>query len=1027
MCKQSLIQYLGSALDIHKEPVFTESASQLKLFGDKKPKQRLLAVDSDKPVVSRQDIEDLIEVGELITEHEATALSKQEKIKNGIQKSTEYTALLPDSIRKNAKLIDDLLADITVCDPAVGSGAFPVGMMNEIVRARNVLSVFLKNKGNTDIPVCALEDKGNTDIPACALEDKGNTDIPACALEDKGNTDIPVCALEDKGNTDIPVCALEDKGNTDIPVCDSLHKTRRNLPHWTKEGSIYWITFRLADSLPQKKLNGWKAERDYWVGKHRKPWSETEWKEYDEQFGKRLEGWLDSGHGSCELAKPEIRKILQECLFRFNEERLRLHAAVIMPNHVHLLLEPLAGNSLPELLKGIKGASSRKINQVSGTTGTKFWMDESYDHIVRSEDQYQHFIQYIAENPVKANLSEDKYWLYIEGETGIPACDPPQRLYIEGETGIPACDPPQPQIDTQTRMSVPRSSYEFKRRCIEHSLYGVDIDPGAVEIAKLRLWLSLVVDEEDIKNIKPLPNLDYKIVCGDSLLGYLYRPRGLVKIELLKKQFINETRPKEKSKLKDKINQSIYSLSKITEKIHGYKVTMDFKVNFSEVFRGNGGFDVVIGNPPYVQIQKFSGQPIQKAWERQNYETFAKTGDIYCLFYEKGHQLLRDKGVLAFITSNKWMRAAYGKKLRRFFAEKTQPLTLIDFSSFQVFEAATVDTNVLLFQKLLGDKNVQACLIDTSYSTSTPLEVFAKNKAIRLDGLSGDSWVITGKAEHEIKRRIEQIGTPLKDWDISIYRGILTGFNEAFIIDGKKKDELIAQDSKSAEIIKPILRGRDIKRYRVDFADLWIIDTHNGYQNISAIEIKDYPAVKKHLDRYWEKIEKRQDQGHTPYNLRNCAYHAEFEKEKIVYPDIMRQSRGNNNFSDFPFMCLDSDGYYAEATNFILTGKRIRTILSVLTSELGIYAFIKFYSGPIFDNKGFRYKKAYLENLPVPDVAIDNIDRIIDFSQVMRCSDNNHLLKFRRSYTRLFNYCIFNNINKVKQSVRLNFVTKYIT
>ena len=250
MCKQSLIQYLGSALDIHKEPVFTEPASQLKLFGDKKPKQRLLAVDSDKPVVSRQDIEDLIEVGELITEHEATALIKQEKIKNGIQKSTEYTALLPDSIRKNAKLIDDLLADITVCDPAVGSGAFPVGMMNEIVRARNVLSVFLNDRERND--------------------------------------------------------------------------------------------------------------------------------------------------------------------------------------------------------------------------------------------------------------------------------------------------------------------YEFKRRCIEHSLYGVDIDPGAVEIAKLRLWLSLVVDEEDIKNIKPLPNLDYKIVCGNSLLGYPYTPQGFKKIEMLKQLFFKETNPTRKNELRGQIDDAIY-------------------------------------------------------------------------------------------------------------------------------------------------------------------------------------------------------------------------------------------------------------------------------------------------------------------------------------------------------------------------------------------------------------------------------------------------------------------------------------
>lgn len=501
MCKQSLINYL-----------FTRVTQ---------------AFLPEEIKINRQDIEDLIEVGEMITEHEATALIKQEKIKNGSQKSTEYTALLSDSIRENAAAIDNWLAEITVCDPAVGSGAFPVGMMNEIVRARNVLSVFLQS---------------DTGILACERE------------QTQTGMSVPL---------------------SDIPACD-LKITQRNLPHWTKEGSIYWITFRLADSIPQEKLNSWKAERDHWISRHPEPWSEKEWREYNQRFGERMEKWLDSGYGSCELAKPEIRKILQECLLRFNGERLRLHAAVIMPNHVHLLLEPLAGNSLSELLKGIKGASSRKINQILEKTGTRFWMDESYDHIVRSEAQYQHFIQYIAENPVKANLSDDKYWLY--SSTGI-----------QSNTGILACE------QTQTGMSVSRSDYEFKRRCIEHSLYGVDIDPGAVEIAKLRLWLSLVVDEEDIKNIKPLPNLDYKIVCGNSLLGVekdLFNHQLFNDLEKLKPLHFNETNPAKKQAYKKQIDDLI---SQIT---NGHK-EFDFEVYFSEVFHEKGGFDVVIANPPW--------------------------------------------------------------------------------------------------------------------------------------------------------------------------------------------------------------------------------------------------------------------------------------------------------------------------------------------------------------------------------------------------------------------------------------------
>ena len=225
----------------------------------------------------------------------------------------------------------------------------------------------------------------------------------------KSNTGIPACD---------PVCDSDPNPNPNPdsdpdPDPDEVHITQRNLPHWTKAGSIYWITFRLADSLSREKLDTWKAERDQWVKRHPEPWSDVEWKEYNALFGERMESWLDAGYGSCALAKPEIRRIVQECLLRFDGQRLWLHAGVIMPNHVHLLLEPLAGNSLPELLKGIKGASARKVNQLLGTASKKFWMEESYDHIVRTEAQYQHFLRYISENSAKADLDESKYWLYV--------------------------------------------------------------------------------------------------------------------------------------------------------------------------------------------------------------------------------------------------------------------------------------------------------------------------------------------------------------------------------------------------------------------------------------------------------------------------------------------------------------------------------------------------------------------------------------------------------------------------------------
>ena len=188
--------------------------------------------------------------------------------------------------------------------------------------------------------------------------------------------------------------------------------TRRNLPHWTKRNAVYWITFRLADSVPRARLEEWSIERELWGRDHPVPWSEEEWREYDQRFGERLENWLDSGHGSCLLSRSEVREILRDCLLRFEGERLHLPAGVIMPNHVHLLLEPLNGHLLAGLLKGIKGASARNINRLLEREG-RVWQDESYDHIVRSKAQYRHLLRYIAGNPAQAGLRPGQYWLHI--------------------------------------------------------------------------------------------------------------------------------------------------------------------------------------------------------------------------------------------------------------------------------------------------------------------------------------------------------------------------------------------------------------------------------------------------------------------------------------------------------------------------------------------------------------------------------------------------------------------------------------
>ncbi|UTC78840.1 class I SAM-dependent DNA methyltransferase [Treponema sp. OMZ 799] len=502
----------------------------------------------------------------------------------------------------------------------------------------------------------------------------------------------------------------------------------------------------------------------------------------------------------------------------------------------------------------------------------------------------------------------------------------------------------------------------IKKEIVKNNIYGVDIEKGAIDIARLRFWLSIIVDE-DIP--MPLPNLDYKIMQGDSLIesykgiefpdmmnmtekspkrdmfGNLEDP--VEELTFIQKGTIDTIRKNialyfsthnhnDKHKLKKEIEYSIrdhikYNLALRKEKLHtdfdtrknnittkkdqkGLDVlsekikTLDaihdeldsfefenqlfflWRIFFFDIFKA-GGFDIVIANPPYIQLQDDNGK-LSKLYDSVGYQSFDRTGDIYQLFYEKGINLLKEKGHLCYITSNKWMRAGYGEATRKFFAENTQPKILIDLAGEKVFKNATVDVNILLLQKAkYNDETIAitgdlSCLEKKSDLNSCQNHVnitFPKN---------GDSWIILSDIEQSIKKKIEAIGTPLKEWDIKIYRGILTGCNEAFIIDKEKRDELIRKCPQSAEIIRPILRGRDIKRYSYEFADLYLINTHNGIRekNIPPIDINDYPAIKEHLDQFWDKISVRDDRGKTPYNLRNCAYMEDFSKPRIAYCEI---------------------------------------------------------------------------------------------------------------------------------------------
>ena len=376
-----------------------------------------------------------------------------------------------------------------------------------------------------------------------------------------------------------------------------------------------------------------------------------------------------------------------------------------------------------------------------------------------------------------------------------------------------------------------------------------------------------------------------------------------------------------------------------------YSHSLEWMLEFPEVLDDHGkfcGFDIIIGNPPYIQLQADGGK-LAKLYEpntspkgssRNNYTTYARTGDIYCLFYERGCQLLKPNGLLCFITSNKWMRAGYGEKLRQFLSTQTTPNILIDFAGIKVFENATVDTNILLLSKALNDQQKCKAVSCQNYKIDDikNLSDFVQLHFTKVLYDTSDSWVILSDIEQSIKSKIEAIGTPLKKWDIQINYGIKTGYNDAFIITTEKRNEILAhclddaERERTAELIRPILRGRDIKRYSYDWAELWLINTHNGVKGrLSPIDINDYPSVKQYLDLHWEKIKKREDKGITPYNLRNCAYMDDFNKPKIIWKRVGSILRFS--YDDTRKLGLDSTCF--------ATGTDIAYICCVLNSPMG--------------------------------------------------------------------------------------------
>ncbi|WRG26745.1 class I SAM-dependent DNA methyltransferase [Helicobacter pylori] len=416
-----------------------------------------------------------------------------------------------------------------------------------------------------------------------------------------------------------------------------------------------------------------------------------------------------------------------------------------------------------------------------------------------------------------------------------------------------------------------------------------------------------------------------------------------------------------------------------------YHNAFEWRFEFPEVLDDEGdflGFDCIIGNPPYIRQEHI--KDLKPLLQKQYQDFYNSTADIYTYFFALAYYLLKEKGFNAFITSNKYARAKYGAKLRELLLKKTTIVSYMELNALKVFESATVDTSIMNFIKQPPLKES-----DFKYYEPTPDDKDdLKNTPsllMRQNALSTESFIFANATLLDLRDKIESIGTPLKDWDIQINYGIKTGANEAFIIPTEKRDAILkncddvqkdekgmSERERTKELIKPILRGKDIKRYSYEWAHLWVINTHNGYTSatkskIPPIDIEKYPTLKAHLDSHYDAIATRSDQGDTPYHLRNCAYLEDFEKEKIVYGEIVQEPRFylDNGECELGY-------FYAEATSFILTGEHLHYLLGMLHSKLITFAFKTFYAGGGLGESGYRYKKAFIERLPIPKITEKN-------------------------------------------------------
>lgn len=626
------------------------------------------------------------------------------------------------------------------------------------------------------------------------------------------------------------------------------------------------------------------------------------------------------------------------------------------------------------------------------------------------------------------------------------------------------------------RLLEPVKPYDLKHHTIHESLYGVDVDNGAIEIAKLRLWLSLIVDEDEFREVHALPNLDYKIMQGNALLqsyagiklfedrlvtahdNLIRRQRQLEEelqdlqsrlmnfltnsetaanpgekrnlekaikeksrelqklkqqpkteddlpllagqssasalaeeLERLHEEIFQETTQGRKNELRTKIAVLEWELIKASLKEQGREDEIPvvsrlqeannkpyflWKLHFSNVFFSDngGGFDIVIANPPYVRHEEI--KELKPALKSEFGDFFKGTADLYTYFYKRGIDLLAPHGHLCFIAPNKFFRAGYGSRLQQTLKNEVSLKEIIDFRDLPIFDSTTYPAVILLEKAQPSEENTFQAAVFTEesqledVSLSFPKAAFSMQRSDLDDG----GWLLAPTDVTALRRKLRNAGTPLGEYvNGRFYYGIKTGLNDAFVIDGTTRERLISEDPKCAEIIKPWLRGKDIKRWHARWSGLYVIFTRRG------VDINRYPSVKGHLEKYRHELEPKknssQKKGRKPGSYKwfeiqdNIAYHEEFECPKIVW----------GNLAKFPKFSYDSGSYVSAPANIIPTADTF--LLAILNSPVCEW-LISLNAAERFGGY-LEFKPMYVGQVPVPHCSEADRERLSAWVQAI--------------------------------------------